>query len=81
VARDNRFWIAMSVFAVLGVLEWNTLSSESVKVVTGPNGQPLFDLSIRGIALAVLVLFAFRTWIHQRKALLDEKIERERSRE
>jgi hypothetical protein len=71
----------MGVFVVLGVLEWTTLSSESVKVVNGPNGEPLFDLSIRGIALAVLVLFAFRTWIHERRALLEEKIERERSRE
>jgi len=81
VARANRFWAAISIFAVLGVLEWMTLSSESVKVVSGPNGQPLFDLSIRGIALAVLVMFAFRTWIHQRRALLEEKSEGERSRE
>ena len=81
MAREKRFWVAMGVFVVLGVLEWITLSNESVKVVNGPNGEPLFDLSIRGIALAVLVLFAFRTWIHERRALLEEKIERERSRE
>jgi len=71
----------MGIFAGLGLLEWNTLSGDSVKVVNGPNGEPLFDLSIRGIALAVLVLFAVRTWVHQRRALLEEKIDNERSRE
>jgi hypothetical protein len=81
LVRENRFWVAMGIFAGLGVLEWMTLSDESVKVVNGPNGQPLFDLSIRGIALAVLVLFAVRTWIHQRRAILEEKSEREHSRE
>ena len=81
MARETRFWVAMGVFVVLGVLEWTTLSNESVKVVNGPNGEPLFDLSIRGIALVVLVLFAFRTWIHERRALLEEKIERGSSRE
>jgi hypothetical protein len=81
VAREKRFWVAMGIFAVLGVLEWMTLSSESVKVVNGPNGEPLFDLSIRGIALGALVLFAFRTWIHERKAALEEKSGNEQSRE
>jgi hypothetical protein len=81
VAREKRFWVAMSIFAILGVLEWTTLSSESVKVVNGPNGEPLFDLSIRGIALGALVLFAFRTWIHERRAALQDKIDNERSRE
>ena len=81
MVRQNRFWVAMGIFVVLGVAEWMTLSSESVKVVNGPNGEPLFDLSVRGIALAVLALFAFRTWIHERRALLEEKSDRERSRE
>jgi hypothetical protein len=49
--------------------------------VNGPNGEPLFDFSIRGIALGALVLFAFRTWIHERKAALEEKSGNEQSRE
>ena len=82
MAREKRFWVAMAIFAVLGVLEWTTLSSESVKVVNGPNGEPLFDLSIRAVALGVLILFAFRTWIHDRRAALEEKNNNdERSRE
>ena len=81
MVRENRFRVAMTVYVVLGVLDWLTLSSDTVKVITSPNGQPLFDLSIRGIALAALGLFAFRTWIHRHREALEEKIDNERSRE
>ena len=46
----------MSAFVLLGVLEWNTLSPETVRVVNGPGGEPLLDISIRGVALMVLAL-------------------------
>ena len=62
----------MAVFVVLGILEWFTLSAETVRVVTGLNGEPLFAVSVRGIALAVLALFAFRSWMHYRRELLEE---------
>jgi hypothetical protein len=55
------------------VLEWSTLSPETIRVVNGPNGAPLLDVSIRGVALAVLALFAFRSWIHYRRELLEER--------
>jgi hypothetical protein len=72
MAIAKRFWVAMSVFAVLGVLEWTTLSADTIRVVDGPNGQPLFEISIRGVALMVLVLFAFRSWVHYRRETLEE---------
>ena len=72
MARAKRFWIAMSAFAVLGVLEWNTLGSETIRVVNGPDGRPLLNVSIRGVALLVLALFAFRSWIHYRREILEE---------
>jgi hypothetical protein len=49
------------------------LSAETVRVVNGPNGEPLLDLSIRGVALAVLALFAFRSWIHYRREILEAR--------
>jgi hypothetical protein len=73
MARVNRFWIAMGVFVLLGVLEWTTLSPETVRVVNGPNGAPLLDLSIRGLAIALLGLFAFRSWVHYRRETLEER--------
>jgi hypothetical protein len=73
MATAKRFWIAISAFVLLGVLEWSTLSPETIRVVNGPNGAPLLDVSIRGVALAVLALFAFRSWIHYRRELLEER--------
>jgi hypothetical protein len=73
MAKAKRFWIAMCVFGLLGVLEWTTLDSETIRVVNGPNGAPLLDISIRGVALAVLALFAFRSWIHYRREILEER--------
>ncbi len=63
----------MGVFVLLGILEWTTLSAETVRVVNGPNGEPLLDISIRGVALMVLALFAFRSWIHYRREALEER--------
>jgi hypothetical protein len=73
MAREKRFWIAMCAFAGLGALEWVTLSSETIRVVNGPNGQPLLDISFRGVALAVIALFAFRSWIHRKREMLEER--------
>jgi hypothetical protein len=73
MARANRFWIAIGAFVLLGILEWTTLSAETVRVVNGPNGEPLLDISIRGVALMVLALFAFRSWIHYRREALEER--------
>jgi len=61
----------MAAFAGLGVLEWFTLGSDTLRVIRGPGGEPLLDVSVRGVALAVLALFAFRSWIHHRREMLD----------
>jgi hypothetical protein len=63
----------MSAFLGLGVLEWFTLSPETIRVIQAPNGQPLVEISLRGVALAVLALFAFRSWVHHRREMLDER--------
>ena len=63
----------MCAFVLLGVLEWTTLSAETIRVVNGPNGKPLLDVSIRGVALMVLALLAFRSWIHDRRETLEDR--------
>ena len=63
----------MVAFVLLGLLEWTTLSPETVRVVNGPTGAPLLDVSIRGVAVGVLGLFAFRSWIHHRREMLEER--------
>ncbi len=63
----------MCAFVGLGALEWVTLSSETIRTVNGPSGQPLLEISWRGAGLAVLALFAFRSWIHRKRELLEER--------
>ena len=62
----NRLMLAMGAFVALGILAWNTLSDERIRLAT----------------LAVLAMFALRTWMHrkdkQRRAD-SEGVERSRS--
>ena len=73
MAREQRFWLVLVIFALLGALEWSTLSAEAVRVVRGPGGEALFEVSIRGIALMVLGLFAFRSWLQYRREKLEAR--------
>jgi hypothetical protein len=46
----NRLAIALSVYAVLGVLAWTTLSDQRIRLVT----------------LAILALFAVKSWVRRK---------------
>ena len=50
------------MFAVLGLLAWFTLPDDKV----------------RGLSLALLAMFAVKTWLHHRRQQLDESAERDR---
>ena len=61
----SKFAIAMAMFAALELLAWLTLS----------------DHKIRLVAMAIIGMFALRTWAHHRRELLasaDEKAGSER---
>ena len=47
----SRFGIAMVIFAVLELLAWETLSDKKVQL----------------IAMAVIAMFALRTWVYHRR--------------
>ena len=64
MVKENRFWVAIGMYAVLGLLAWFTL-----------------DGRMRLVVLAVLALFAVRTYVHDRRQALEDKIDNERSRE
>ena len=53
----KRLWMAMGAFAVLMVLAWTTLSDERFRLG----------------AMAVVALFAVRTWSHSRKLQNEEE--------
>ena len=59
----NRLKMALVAFVALGVLSWTTLSDPRIRLVT----------------LAVLALFALKTYVHRRDAINpgdEEKVER-----
>jgi hypothetical protein len=49
----KRLLIAMAAFVALGVLAWTTLSDQRVRLVT----------------LAVLAMFAVKTWVRRKEAV------------
>jgi len=59
----NRLMMALVAFVALGVLSWTTLSDPRIRLAT----------------LAVLALFALKTWVHRRDQSHpgdEEKVER-----
>ena len=59
----SRFGVAMLTYAVIAVLAATTLS----------------DTKIRGVTLAVLAMFALRTWVQHRKQQLDAQNDKQSS--
>ena len=55
--QRKRFYVAMALYAVLALLVWLVMDGSSVPV---GNGQ----VSIRGLAFALLAFFAVRTILH-----------------
>ena len=68
--KRKRFYVALAIYAVLGLLIWATM--EDVPLPVG-NGQ----IGIRSLTLIVLALFAVRTVLHFRA----ERIREERDEE
>jgi hypothetical protein len=69
--KRKRFYIALAIYAVLGLLIWVTM--EDVPLPVG-NGQ----IGIRSLTLIVLAVFALRTVLHWRAdQIRDEQDEEE----
>jgi membrane protein implicated in regulation of membrane protease activity len=61
----SRFSIALAIYGLLALLVWLTLP----------------DQKIRGLTLALLAMFAVKTWLHRRRQQMDENVERDRKLE
>jgi hypothetical protein len=69
VSLDRKYWIALGLYAVLGVVAWFTIGAGSVDVL----GR---QIEIRWIPVFVLGTFAFRTYV----AMQAERIRRSSSK-
>jgi hypothetical protein len=52
----SRFSIALALYGVLGLLAWFTLP----------------DPKVRGVTLALLAMFAVKSWLHHRRVALEK---------
>jgi hypothetical protein len=59
--QRKRFYVALGIYAVLGLLIWVTMSD-----VPFPIGGYHLSVSLRRLTLGVLVLFVVRTVLHWR---------------
>jgi hypothetical protein len=57
--QDKRFWIAIALYAVLGLLAWTTMTNDGIQVAGS-------GISLRGLVLILLGFFAARTVLHWR---------------
>ena len=69
--KRKRFYVALAIYAVLGVLIWTTMTDVPLPVPAGVNdGRTLVwvkgHLGTRSLALIVLGLFVVRTVLHWR---------------
>jgi hypothetical protein len=51
----SRFSIALAIYGLLGVVVWLTLP----------------DQKVRGVTLALLAMFAVKSWLHRRRMALE----------
>ena len=53
----KRLLIALAAFAALGILSWSTISDQRIRLAT----------------LAVLAMFALKTWVRRKNVLHPDK--------
>jgi hypothetical protein len=55
IRKVSRFSIALAIYGLLGLVAWLTLP----------------DQKIRGVTLALLAMFAVKSWLHRRRMALE----------
>jgi uncharacterized membrane protein len=68
--KRKRFYVALAIYAVLGLLIWVTMEDLPLSVGSG-------HIGIRSLTLTVLALFAVRTVLHWRAEQIRGKQDEE----
>ncbi len=66
----KRFYVALAIYAVLGLLIWTTMVDVPLPVGNG-------SIGIRSLTLMVLALFAVRTVLHWRAEQIRDEQDKE----
>jgi hypothetical protein len=62
----KKFVLALTAYAVLGILAWTTLSDEAIPVFNG-------NLRLRTATLVILGLFAFKSVLYFWRTRIEER--------
>jgi predicted membrane chloride channel (bestrophin family) len=66
VSLRQKLMLALTAYAVLAMLAWQTLTNEPIRIAG-------FSVQLRTLTLVVLGLFAFRTLMHYWRSRMDER--------
>ena len=84
----KKFYVAMGMFAVLALVAWLTMSDSATLHVPIPvsweHSGPVFadvPMRLRTMTLAILAMFALRTWLHWRAEKIREEREQKEQNE
>jgi hypothetical protein len=75
--QRKRFYIALAIFAALGLAIWFTVGDIPLRMLTGPSALQGVHVTLRQLALAIWAVFVLRTVLHWRAE--EIRAERERS--
>ncbi len=60
--QRKRFYVALAIYAVLGVLIWMTI--DNIPIPMPPDAPVKLHITLRQVTLAILALFVVRTVLH-----------------
>ena len=76
--KRKRFYVALALYAVLGVAIWLTVDNDPIRV-HGPEWLGSMHITMRQLTLAILGIFVLRTVLHWRAQQIQAERESKES--
>jgi uncharacterized protein involved in response to NO len=71
--KRRRFYVALALYAVLGVLIWVAIDDIPLPMSEMPSALQGVHITLRQLTLAILALFVVRTVLHWRAEQIREE--------